>query len=131
MRAGAGAPSLRIVGAAPAESIRSFEDALDAVGLTLDGAQAHRKHVERRVRLIRRQLASGRLLSEIVVDEEQPLIVRIMRDASSEMVDAFSRLQRAEAQLLHAEGISMERIGRLFGISRQRVAELVRPSTKP
>ena len=41
------------------------------------------------------------------------------------LIEAGARLRRLEAQVLYREGLTMEQIGALFGVSRQRIAELL------
>ncbi len=108
------------------DAAASFEAALNHLLTVLDQLSAERRGISRRAARIRRHLQAGRSLADIVGQEDQPLIVRTMRDATASLVDAFSRMQRAEALALHNEGMSMERIASLFGISRQRVAHLLR-----
>lgn len=106
---------------------RALGDLLDA----LDNLVSDRRKLTRRAEVIRRQLRAGCTLTEVVSAERRPLIVQIVREHNNRMIDAFSQLQRAEAIALHREGVSMERIGALFGLSRQRVADLVRGPKKP
>ena len=107
-----------------------FDKALEDLLRALDDLAADRKKMARRAELIRRKLKTGCSLSEVVRGERRPLIVEIMREHNNRIIEAFSRLQRAEAIALQAEGVSMERIGNMFGLSRQRVADLVRPREK-
>ncbi len=44
----------------------------------------------------------------------------------SQLADAGSRWRRAEARALHAEGLSMDVIAQLFGVTRQRVSSLLK-----
>ena len=48
------------------------------------------------------------------------------RDNLVALVDAGSRLRRAEARALHVEGMTMEQIADLFGVTRQRVSALLK-----
>jgi hypothetical protein len=64
--------------------------------------------------------------SVIVPGEERPLIVERARSSIYDLVEAAGRLQRAEARALHAEGLSMDSIGALFGVTRQRVADFLK-----
>jgi len=52
--------------------------------------------------------------------------VELTRDNLATLVEAGSRLRRAEAHALHAEGMTMEQIAELFGVTRQRVSALLR-----
>jgi hypothetical protein len=107
-----------------------FDKALEDLLRALDDLAADRKKMARRAELIRRQLRTGCSLSEVVHRERRPLIVETMRGHNNRIVEAFSRRQRAEATALQEEGVSMEHIGNMFGLSRQRVADLVRPRKK-
>jgi len=92
----------------------------------LDDLGRQKRHIVRRGELIRRQRAQGLPYSVIVPDEKPPLIVERARESLSDLVEAAGRLQRAEALALYAEGMSMDRIGSLFRITRQRVADFVK-----
>ncbi|MBV8302742.1 MAG: helix-turn-helix domain-containing protein [Acidimicrobiia bacterium] len=79
-----------------------------------------------RAERIREQREAGLSYREIESDEQRPLIVELTRDNLAALVEAGSRLRRAEARALHAEGMTMEQIAELFGVSRQRVSALLR-----
>jgi DNA-directed RNA polymerase specialized sigma24 family protein len=79
-----------------------------------------------RAERIRDQRGEGLSYSEIESGEERPLIVELTRDNLAALVEAGSRLRRAEARALHGEGMTMEQIAELFGVSRQRVSALLR-----
>ena len=76
----------------------------------------------------RRVRADGKSYSEIVPTEERPLIVEMLSDNLERLADVGSKLRRAEAQALYNEGMTMAQIADLFGVSRQRIAVLVRAS---
>jgi cell division septum initiation protein DivIVA len=110
-----------------------FVDADDAVLVALDELvgvlntiSETRDRITERAQHIRSRRASHVPYSIIVPEEERPLIVERARASLSDLVEAAGRLQRAEARALHDEGLSMDRIGSLFGVSRQRVADFLR-----
>lgn len=74
---------------------------------------------------IKRERAAGKPWSEIVSEDRQ-LIVGLLTENLAALTTSGSRLRRLEARALHEEGLSMERIGRLFGVTRQRISELLR-----
>ncbi len=49
----------------------------------------------------------------------------MLSDVQEGLADAGSRWRRAEARALHREGLSMEKIAVLFGVTRQRVSALL------
>ena len=79
-----------------------------------------------RAERIREQREAGLSYREIESGVDRPLIVELTRDNLAALVEAGSRLRRAEARALHAEGMTMEQIAELFGVSRQRVSALLR-----
>jgi hypothetical protein len=95
--------------------VRALRDNSDRIEATLSRAER-----------IRRQREVGLSYREIESGEERPLIVELTRDNLAALVEAGSRLRRAEARALHAEGMTMEQIAELFGVTRQRVSALLR-----
>jgi predicted XRE-type DNA-binding protein len=55
--------------------------------------------------------------------------------ATNDLIDDLMRLgaevRRLVARRLHAEGMSMDEISRMFGVSRQRVSAIIRSDTDP
>lgn len=78
-----------------------------------------------RAEQIRDQLLRGAALRDVVEAERRPLIVEMIRGSLDDINEAGSRFRRAEARALHAAGLTMEEIGELFGVSRQRVSALI------
>jgi predicted XRE-type DNA-binding protein len=70
--------------------------------------------------------ATGRPIREIVPDEKTPLIVQLLTESAELLQTYGSRVRRTEARVLHREGMTMDRIAALFGVSRQRVSSLLR-----
>jgi DNA-directed RNA polymerase sigma subunit (sigma70/sigma32) len=64
--------------------------------------------------------------SQIVSEEERPLIVELLTDSVRELDRAGVQVRRHEARALHREGMTMDGIAELFGVSRQRVSALLR-----
>lgn len=75
---------------------------------------------------IRAQRREGKPYREIVAEAQGPLIVELVASNMAVLSDAGSRLRRAEARALHTEGLTMDRIAGLFGVTRQRISELLR-----
>ncbi len=84
------------------------------------------QQAKRRARYIMQQRRRGRSYSEIVPGEDDPLVVQIMRENLRRLIAASSELQHAEAKALHEEGMTTGQIGRLFGVSQQRVSALLK-----
>lgn len=80
----------------------------------------------RRATAIRRLRQRGHSYSELIPMEERPLIIELLTHCLSEVSDASSRFRKAEARALYSEGLTMSEIASLFGVTRQRVAALLR-----
>ena len=101
-------------------------DALEGLVRALRENQSRIEATIARAERIREQREDGLSYREIESGVERPLIVELTRDNLARLVEAGSRLRRAEARALHAEGMTMEQIAELFGVSRQRVSALLR-----
>lgn len=101
-------------------------DALSDLGKALDSNEARMWAIRARIADIVQLRAQGRSYREIVGKEERPLIVEMATDNLASLLEAGSRLRKAEARALRDEGLTMAAIAELFGVTRQRIAELLR-----
>jgi DNA-directed RNA polymerase sigma subunit (sigma70/sigma32) len=101
------------------DALRQLDRALDA---NID--RAHR--MKRRIAELEEACVSGRPIKEIVPAEETPLLVQLLTESSEALHEYGSRVRRTEARALHREGLTMDQIARLFGVTRQRVSALLR-----
>lgn len=102
-------------------------DALDALCAALDENLRAAEQIRQRAVVIRAARAEGQSYRDIVEHADHPLVVELVSDKLERLFTAGSRLRRAEAAALHAEGLSMEAIGEIFGVTRQRVSALLKP----
>lgn len=79
-----------------------------------------------RVELVLAARTAGKAWREIVNIEERPLVVESVTAVLDRLSAVGSRFRRAQAHALHREGLSMERVASLFGVTRQRVSALLR-----
>ena len=108
---------------------RPDDPVLDALDGLVRALRANADRVEAaiaRAERIREQREEGLSYREIESGDSRPLIVELTRDNLAALVEAGSRLRRAEARALHGEGMTMEQIAELFGVTRQRVSALLR-----
>jgi hypothetical protein len=101
-------------------------DALDELVRALRENASRIEATIERAEQIQRQRDEGLSYREIESGDDRPLIVEMTRDNLANLVHAGSRLRRAEAGALHAEGMTMEQIAELFGVTRQRVSALLK-----
>jgi hypothetical protein len=111
-----------------AETVQSDEvlEALDALLAVLRDSTRRNQDATRRAQTIRRLRSHGRSYREILSRAERALILQITRENLDGLLQASSRLRRAETRALYAEGMTMEEIASLFGVTRQRVSVLLR-----
>ena len=72
---------------------------------------------------------AGTTWREIVEGEERPLIAEMLTETISRFEAAGTRFRQVKARTLHQEGMTMEQIARLFGVSRQRISVLLHASS--
>ena len=82
--------------------------------------------IQRRVRHLRSELSEGAELERLVRSEQQPRTVELLTEnlAALEAVGADFRASLALA--LRSEGLTIEAIADLFGVTRQRISALLR-----
>jgi hypothetical protein len=81
-----------------------------------------------RIRALELQEQRGEGMSwyDIVSAEERPLIVEQISSAMASLATAGGQWRREQAAALSAEGVSINRIAALYGVTRQRVSALLR-----
>ena len=94
--------------------------------------KATRQNVERsnaiqqRVEWMQDRLAEGGTPSELIQEEPRPLMVEMITMNIEALQSLGSRLRQAEARALRADGVTMEEIAQLFGVTRQRISALLK-----
>jgi PAS domain S-box-containing protein len=100
-------------------------DALAAVVEVIDAGRDRIEAVDKRAGELRAGRSRGVSYAELLTGASGPLVVDIVSELLDGLSDAGSRLRRAEARAAHAEGLSMDKISRLLGVSRQRVSAII------
>ena len=100
--------------------------ALDALTQVLHENQARNEQAIARAERVRARRLEGERYRDIVESEEGPLLLELATESLAALMHAAGRLRRAQADALHAEGLTMDRIAELFGVTRQRVSALLR-----
>lgn len=102
-------------------------DALkDLVAVLQENSRRNREMIVR-ARRVERLRHQGLPYSEIVASQPRPLIVELLTENFDALRSAGGRLRRTEAEALHSEGLTMDRIAELFGVTRQRISRLLKP----
>jgi hypothetical protein len=107
--------------------------ALDGLEAALARNEGRTKAITARADTLRQALEAGTPLSEAVTYEDRPLIVELITETIEDLQQAGVELRRVEARALRLQGLTIEEVGRLFGVTRQRVSALLRnrPSAGP
>ena len=108
----------------PAEDavIAALAEVEDAVRQSAEFATA----IIERAEHIRAMRSAGLPYRDIVPNEQRPLIVGLLTENLELFFTVGNRLRRAESRALYEEGLTMDEIALLFGVSRQRIAALLR-----
>ncbi len=89
-------------------------------------------NLERTVEILQRldhieaRLTAGEPVIDIVADEPSPRIVELLTQNMGALETSGAAFRAAQARGLHNEGLTMERIAELFGVTRQRISALLR-----
>ena len=105
----------------------ALEDLLRASAKVTEAADRMAARAEH-IRSCRDRGASYR---DIVTGEQRPLIAEILTGTIHQFETAGTRFRQAEARALHDEGLTMEQIAELFGLTRQRISALLRDASAP
>ncbi|HKN93822.1 MAG TPA: helix-turn-helix domain-containing protein [Thermoleophilaceae bacterium] len=104
----------------------AFLRALTALEEVIADNDKRAKLIKKRMARIRRARSQGVAYSDTVTNEDGPLIVQLLTEASKALDTCGANVRRAEAQALYEEGMTMEQIADHFGVTRQRVSVLLR-----
>jgi len=101
--------------------------ALHAVAGAFRAAAEELVGLAARADVLAEELEGGSSLTEAMAAEKRPLIITRLTQLSDILHDAASEVRRAEASQLREEGLTHEGVAEVFGVSRQRVAVLLKP----
>jgi len=78
----------------------------------------------KRAEEIRRKRQAGKSYLDLATEGE-PLIITKITENLQNLINTGSRLRRAHARALYAEGATLQEIGKLFGVSHQRISAII------
>jgi hypothetical protein len=113
------------------ESADAAGEALEQLTIQLGLVAAELERAQKRALELTAQRRQGLSWYEIVAAEDRPLIVEQVSSAISALAGAGSQWRRTQAQALHDEDVSINRIAELYGVTRQRVSALLRGGEEP
>ncbi len=75
------------------------------------------------IRALRRQ---GHSYTRILDETGRPLVVELITENLERLQTSGASVRQAHAAALHAEGMTMDQIADLFGVTRQRISAVIR-----
>lgn len=105
---------------------RAFLDALTRIDESMDDNIARSKAIQRRARRLRSQITEGQSVTDVVVAEEPPRVVELLTANMTTLETTGAEFRAVEAQALRADGLTIEAIANLFGVTRQRISALLK-----
>ena len=106
-------------------------NALTEIEEAAQGTVKRNQQLQERARYLREQLEAGNDLVTLVEREERPRMVELLSANKVVLETAGAEFRAAEALALRAEGLTIEAIAGLFGVTRQRISALLKqPAAK-
>lgn len=102
-----------------------FYECLRNLATTADANIERWNQVKKRSEELRAALDRDPDLPKLIRNESPPRVVELLSANIAALTDAGGALRRAEASALRSHGLSLTEIGELFGVSRQRISELL------
>ena len=90
-----------------------------------ENAQRSRE-VGERAALMRTKMLDGASAHTLIEQEDRPRMVELLSSNMEVLKTAGTEFRVAQAEALRAEGATIEAIGELFGVTRQRISALLR-----
>ena len=82
--------------------------------------------IQRRVHWFRAELEHGRSIHELVSEEARPRTVEMLTANMANLEDVGADFRANLAHALRSEGITIEAVADLYGVTRQRISALLR-----
>ncbi len=84
------------------------------------------REIQRRVTWYVREIEKGASIQELVNREDSPRIVELLTLNAAALAEVGSGFRASLALALRSEGLTIEVIADLFGVTRQRISALLR-----
>lgn len=117
---------MTVVDATPEAAPETATRALEELVAELAECVGTLEHARQRAEELLEERRAGRAWLDVVAAESRPLIVESLSTVMGSLATAGARWRREQALALQAEGVSINRIAALFGVTRQRISALVR-----
>jgi Homeodomain-like domain len=104
--------------------LHALDGLVDALAQNIAASQT----AVERARVIRELRGRGLAYRDIAETIGEPMVIQLVTDNLDRLRSSGARLRQAHAAALYDEGLTMDQIATLFGVSRQRVSALLRSS---
>lgn len=101
-------------------------EALTDIEVAAQGNLERSRQLQRRAAYLRKRLQAGENLVELVEREESPRMVELLSANLAVLETIGAEFRAAEALALRADGLTIEAIAGMFGVTRQRISALLR-----
>ena len=106
--------------------LEALDDLVAALNQNVDASQV----AIERVGTIRGLRAQGLAYRDIADETGAPLVVQIVTENLDRLRVHGAQLRQAHATALHDEGMTMDQIAELFGVTRQRISALLQAAAR-
>lgn len=100
--------------------------ALDEIEVAARDNAARTKEIQGRARTLRAGIAKGTPVADLLAASSGPLSVELISRNLETLQDSGARLRYALARALREEGLTLQAIADLFGVTRQRISALIK-----
>jgi hypothetical protein len=109
----------------PTQANEEFIEALDALARSVEENAQRSRIIGRRLRALRRQVAAGHRVVDVVAEQGSPPIVELLTRNIESLHSTGSRFRWAQAAAMRSEGLTVTAIAESFGVTRQRISALL------
>ena len=113
-------------GNASAEPQDSAVEALHKLTDEIDRSLEELQHARRQAEALLMARQSGRDWREVVGDEARPIVLETISAVLGALSTVGGAWRRQQIKALASEGVSINQIAALFGVTRQRISALLR-----
>lgn len=106
--------------------------ALEALSDAIDQNTEDERHLQDRISGLRDARTSGTEVTAALRQEQSPGTMELLGRVLARLMDSSGQVRRTLARTMRAEGTSIPAIARLFGVTHQRVSNILnRPGDRP
>ena len=105
--------------------------ALEEFATEVDAVADEQHQIARDARRLHQEHERGQSMSELLGSADAGQMLKLVRSSGRRLASATGNLMRALARELSKEGLSHRKIGRLLGVTHQRVTTILQSRPSP